>query len=85
MGLLVVPLLAGAALALGAVLAVHTLSETSFRVGLAVALYAVAPTLALVAAVTAASRRRGRVFFAGVTIGALLLLPPGLAVASTIS
>lgn len=83
-GLLLVPLLAGAVLVLGATLVLQTLNESSFRIALPLALYGVAPVLALVAAATAASYRRGRFFLIGVTLGALLTLPPGLALASAL-
>lgn len=82
--LLVVPTLAGALIALGASLVVQTLSETSFRVCLALALYGVAPTVALTAGTVLAWARRGRAFSAGVALGALLLVPAGVALASLI-
>jgi len=47
--LLLVPTLAGAIIAVGASLVVQTLSETGFRVCLALALYGVAPTITLAA------------------------------------
>ena len=82
--LLLVPTLAGAIIALGASLVVQTLSETSFRVCLALALYGVAPTVALTAGTVATQVRRGRPFLAGVALGALVLVPAGVALASLI-
>ena len=83
--LLLVPALAGAIIAFGASLVVQTLSETSFRVCLALALYGVAPTVALAAGVGLAYVRRSRPFLAGVTLGALLFIPAGIGLASLIS
>jgi hypothetical protein len=83
--LLLVPTLAGAIIAVGASLVVQTLSETGFRVRLALALYGVAPTITLVAVLVLARAQRGRAFLAGVALGAALLVPAGIALASLVS
>jgi len=73
--LLLVPALGGAIIAFGASLVVQTLSETGFRVCLALALYGVAPTITLGAVLVLARARRGRPFLAGLALGAALLVP----------
>ncbi len=82
--LLLVPTLAGAIIAVGASLVVQTLSETGFRVCLALALYGVAPTITLTAVLVLARVQRGRPFLAGVALGAALLVPAGIALASLV-
>jgi len=82
--LLLVPTLAGAITAVGASLAVQTLNETGFRVCLALALYGVAPTITLAAVLVLARVQRGRAFLAGVALGAALLVPAGIALASLV-
>ncbi len=82
--LLLVPTLAGAIIAVGASLVVQTLSETGFRVCLALALYGVAPTITLAAVLVLARAQRGRAFLAGVALGAGLLVPAGIALASLV-
>jgi len=82
--LLLVPTLAGAIIAVGASLAVQTLNETGFRVCLALALYGVAPTITLAAVLVLARAQRGRVFLAGLALGAGLLVPAGIALASLV-
>ena len=74
----------GAIIALGASLVVQTLSETGFRVCLALALYGVAPTITLAAVLALARAQRGRAFLAGVALGAGLLVPAGIALASLV-
>ncbi len=82
--LLLVPALGGAIIAFGASLVVQTLSETGFRVCLALALYGVAPTITLGAVLVLARARRGRPFLAGLALGAALLVPAGIALASLV-
>jgi len=82
--LLLVPTLAGAIIAVGASLVVQALSETGFRVCLALALYGVAPTITLVAVFVLGRAQRGRPFLAGVALGAALLIPAGIALASLV-
>jgi len=82
--LLLVPTLAGAIITVGASLAVQTLNETGFRVCLALALYGVAPTITLAAVLVLARAQRGRVFLAGLALGAALLVPAGIALASLV-
>jgi len=82
--LLLVPTLAGAIIAVGASLVVQTLSETGFRVCLALALYGVAPTITLTAVLVLARAHRGQAFLAGVALGAALLVPAGIALASLV-
>ena len=82
--LLLVPTLAGAIIAVGVSLVVQTLNETGFRVCLALALYGVAPTVTLAAVLVLARAQRGRPFLAGVALGAALLVPAGIALASLV-
>ena len=65
-------------------LAVQTLNETGFRVCLALALYGVTPTITLAAVLVLARAQRGRAFLAGVALGARLLVPAGIALASLV-
>ncbi len=77
-GLLTVPLLTSAIMVFLSALALPTPNQNFVPIAVPIALYAIAPTLALVAAVTAATSRRGRTFLIGVALGALTTLPPSL-------
>ena len=69
---------------LGRVAGRANLARNHSSVCLALALYGVAPTLALAAGLVLTWVRRGRPFRAGVALGALLLVPAGVALASLI-
>ncbi len=81
---LAVVILAGALIALGAVLVINTLNESALRLCVSIALYGAAPGVALLAAVTLLGVRRGRPFSAGALVGALLLVPVGFTVAGAV-
>ncbi len=76
--------LAGALVALGAVLVIHTLNESALHLCVSIALYGAAPAVALLAAATLLGVRHGRPFSAAALVGALLLVPVGFAVAGVV-